>query len=121
MLVGIADVYYNVSDIKKATAFYRDLLGLKVTYETEHWVSLELAGVRIGLHWTEGKEVPYIPRDSHGSFAGATITFETDDILFDSERLKRAGVKILGSSDNPWGKICVFEDCDGNVLKLMQR
>ena len=31
----------------------------------------------------------------------------------------KLGNLILGEDDAPWGHMLVFEDCDGNVLKLM--
>jgi len=36
-----------------------------------------------------------------------------------SKRIELFGCKILGEADQPWGHILVFEDPDGNVLKLM--
>ncbi|MEZ4741067.1 MAG: hypothetical protein R3B45_01225 [Bdellovibrionota bacterium] len=36
------------------------------------------------------------------------------------EKLEQAGAKILGTANEPWGNMVVFEDPDGNVLKLME-
>jgi predicted enzyme related to lactoylglutathione lyase len=120
MITGVQDVYYNVSDMRRAVRFYSDALGMKVEDENDWWTSLELAGCRIGLHWTEGQPVPKIPRDSHGAHAGATLTLKSTDILADRRGLEAAGTTILGEIDAPWGHLLIFEDPDGNVLKLMQ-
>jgi catechol 2,3-dioxygenase-like lactoylglutathione lyase family enzyme len=32
MISGVQDVYYNVSDMKRAVAFYTGVLGLKVLF-----------------------------------------------------------------------------------------
>jgi predicted enzyme related to lactoylglutathione lyase len=120
VITGVQDIYYNVQNMGRAVAFYRDVLGLAVTDESPHFTGLDVAGVRLGLHWMGGTAVPPIPHDAHGSHAGGSLTFRVSDIAVAREKLAAQGVKILGSSDNPWGKLVVFTDPDGNVLKLMQ-
>ena len=121
MITGISDVYYNVQNMDRAIAFYRDVLGMKVLDQNPYWTSLSLGdGYRVGLHWTEGLPVPHIPRDSHGAHAGATLTLTTTNLDEDEALLKRKGVRDLGRIDAEWGKIFIFEDVDGNVLKLME-
>lgn len=120
MILGVQDIYYNVSDMQKSVSFYRDLLQMKVTDENPYFTGLELSGLRIGLHWTEGQAVPEIPRDLHGAHAGATLTLRVSEIGDEYDRLKAAGVKLLGRIEAAWGKVVVFEDPDGNVLKLME-
>ncbi len=120
MIIGVQDVYYNVQNMDRAVAFYRDVLGLKVQYQNEYWTSLEVGGVQVGLHWTEGGPVPHIPRDSHGAHAGATQTLKTNSLNEDEKFLKSKNVKALGRINAEWGNLFIFEDPDGNVLKLMQ-
>ena len=121
MIVGVQDVYFYVQDMRRALAFYRDILGLRVTEEDEHWSALDVGGVRVGLHGTDGKPVPPVPRDAHGAKSGGTLTLRVADMRAEVTRLRRAGVKFLGEVvDEPWGSIVAFEDPDGNVLKLMQ-
>ena len=120
MITGVQDVYYNVQDMARAVAFYRDVLGLTVIDEEAHFTGLDAVGVRIGLHWTGGTAVPPIPHDDHGPHCGGTITFRVADIAAAKAQLEANGVNILGTSENPWGNIVVFQDPDGNVLKLMQ-
>ena len=120
MIIGVQDVYYNVQDMARAVAFYRDVLGLAVTDESPHFTGLDVGGVRLGLHWTGGTAVPRLPHDAHGAHSGGSLTFRVDDIVAAKEKLTAHGVNVLGSSDNPWGKLVVFTDPDGNVLKLMQ-
>lgn len=120
MITGIQDVYYNVSDMDRAIEFYDRALGLKTAERDPYFTALEVDGLRLGLHATGGRPVPRVDRDAHGAHAGATITFRVDDLDAARERLEQGGVEILGASDNPWGRILVFEDPDGNVLKLME-
>lgn len=118
MITGIVDVYYSITDVAKARRFYVDCLGLKVNFEHEHFIGLDCAGVQIGLH-PEDNPIPRIPRDAHGAHAGGTVTFKSNNIKEDRARIESFGGKILGEADQPWGHMLVFEDPDGNVLKLM--
>jgi predicted enzyme related to lactoylglutathione lyase len=120
MIKGVRDVYYNVKDMNRAIRFYSEALGMKKTYGHEHWTTMTLGSFQLGLHWSEGTDVPPTPRDSHGQHCGATVTFLSDNIAEDRGRLERQGAKILGEADQPWGHMLVFEDLDGNVLKLMK-
>jgi len=120
MLVGIQDVYYNVADMPRAVAFYRDVLGMRVLDTNPWWTSLDFFGGRIGLHGTGGAAVPAIDADDHGPHAGAVLTLRSTDIDGDASYLQRNGVAIVGRSDSDWGRLVVFRDPDGNFLKLMQ-
>ena len=105
MIKGIQDFYYNVENMDRAGGF---------------WTSMELGGVIVGLHWTEGQKVPSTPRDSHGQACGGTLTLISDNIAEDRKHLESLGAKILGEANEHWGHMLVFEDLDGNVLKLMK-
>ncbi|MCR9204252.1 MAG: VOC family protein [Halobacteriovoraceae bacterium] len=118
MIKGVHDIYYNVTDMEKAVIFYRKALNMTVEHESEHWTSMRCGGVMIGLHWSEGQKIPTFPRDSHGAHCGGTLTLESDNVKEDRETLEKHGAKILGEMDAPWGHMLIFEDLDGNVLKL---
>lgn len=118
MITGVQDIYYSVTDTKRAKLFYTEALGMKIAFEHEYWIALDCHGVRIGLH-PEDHPIHLVPRDSHGAHAGATLTLKSDNIPEDRQRLERFGAKILGEADQQWGHMLVFEDPDGNVLKLM--
>jgi predicted enzyme related to lactoylglutathione lyase len=120
VITGIQDVYYNVQDMKRAVAFYTEVLGCTQTFGDEYWSALEVGGLRLGLHGTGGEPVPATPRDAHGQNCGGTLTFRSDDVAEDRKRLEAAGAKILGEDDAAWGHMLVFEDLDGNVLKVMK-
>jgi predicted enzyme related to lactoylglutathione lyase len=120
MIKGYVDFYYNVKDMNRAVNFYMQTFGMKKEREHEYWTGLELGDLRLGLHWTEGQDVPLIPRDPHGAHCGGTLTFSSDNITEDAARIEKAGGKILGETKQAWGHMLVFEDLDGNVLKLMK-
>jgi len=124
VLVGVQDVYYNVVDMERAVAFYRDVLGMRVLDNNPSWSSLEFFGARIGLHGSHGddagRSLPTLPQDQHGARAGATLTLRSTDLDADLAFLRDNGVRVIGRSDNPWGRLAVFFDSEGNILKLMQ-
>lgn len=120
MITGVQDVYYNVADMNRAVVFYRDVLGMRVTDSNAWWTSLDCFGARVGLHGTEGKPAPAVPRDAHGAHAGATLTLRSTDLDADVAYLRKSGAEVISTSDNPWGRLAVFLDTEGNVLKLMQ-
>jgi predicted enzyme related to lactoylglutathione lyase len=120
MIVGVQDVYYNVQDMARAVAFYRDALGMRVLDSNEWWTSMDFYGARIGLHWTGGAPVPAVQQDEHGAQAGATLTLRTTDIDSDVVFIVRRGARLMSRSDNDWGRLAVLQDPDGNIFKLMQ-
>ncbi len=118
MIVGMKDVYYSVTDTKRAIKFYTEALGMRLVNENEFWITLDCNGVTVGLH-PEDKPIPRVPRDKHGAHTGATLTLKSDNVAEDRKMLELHGAKILGEDDQDWGHMLVFEDPDGNVLKLM--
>ncbi|MGE4132145.1 MAG: VOC family protein [Bdellovibrionales bacterium] len=120
MIKGYKDFYYNVTDMNRAVRFYTEALGMKKSYGHEHWTTMEVGNLQLGLHWTEGEKIPSTPRDSHGQHCGGTLTFHSDNISEDRRSIEAAGGKILGETNADWGHMLVFEDLDGNVMKLMK-
>ena len=120
MIKGYQDFYYNVKDMKRAVKFYEVALGMAKSFGDEYWTAMTVGNLKLGLHWTEGAEIPKTPRNSHGQDSGGTLTFLSDDVTQDRKKIETAGGKVLGEADQAWGHMLVFEDLDGNVLKLMK-
>ena len=120
MITGYKDFYYNVKDMKRAVNFYKNALQMMVEGESdEYWTSLVVGNLKLGLHGSEG-DIPATIRNSHGQEHGGTLTLGSTDIAEDRRRIVNAGGKIIGDVKQPWGHMLVFEDLDGNVLKLMK-
>ncbi len=120
-----------VSDARKAIGWYRDVLGLRVAHigppvphadasiqgssdHPGHWIELGPGRpqTRVHLCELEGKTEP-----------GPTgITFLTDDIQAEHERMQARGVRFLNAPQRmDWGEwICAFVDPDGNEFDLKQ-
>ena len=117
MIKGIRSFHYPVTNLDRAVKFYTEALGMTLDYQQPGWTALKFQGFQIGLH--PEKEIYEIPRDSHGALAGGCLTLVSDDVPADRRLLESKGAKILGEENRPYGHILVFEDPDGNVLKLM--
>lgn len=120
MISGVQDVYYSVTDMKRALTFYTEALQMKFLFKEEGWIALQCGGIQIGLHPIEDGETLFqVPRDAHGVHGQATLTLKTNDVDEDRQRIERYGGRVLGEDEAPWGHVLVFEDPEGNVLKLM--
>jgi len=121
MIRGIRDVQINVSKMERSISFYQDVLMLRLIEEGTHFSAFDVGGMRLGLQWNGGKEVPRIPHDEHGPQAGVVVTFRVSDIFTAVDHYQEMGVRFIGEiASHPWGTGVCFEDPDGNVFKLMQ-
>jgi len=110
---GLHTLLCEVSDMDRSIAFYRDILGLTVTYQSSHWSSIQLGTTRLGLH-------PAFERTSEIRGGGWICGLETDDILSLRQALIEAQVSVGDFHDTPAGAIMDFHDPDGNRLQAIQ-
>ena len=130
-VVGIDTVAIVVADRRKAIAWFRDVLGLRVAYigpqdsspdaslqgtpeDPGHWIELGPKRPQTRVHLCElrGNTEP----------GPSGITFLTTDIHADYERMKAKGVAFKSPPTRmEWGEwLCEFEDPDGNAFDLKQ-
>ncbi|NPD04830.1 hypothetical protein HN031_09070 [Nocardioides sp. zg-1308] len=112
MVNGIATVWVPVTDMDRAVAYYRDVLGLSLKSQSEDWSELETDGLVIGLNARESAT------SSDGG--GAVISFQPDGSIEDErDELTSRGGELTGEiSEHPWGRILPFGDSEGNDLQL---
>lgn len=112
MASGVAAVWVPVTDMGRAVAFYRDVLGLEVAEQDADWSEIDANGVKVGLNARESAQ--------QGSGGGAVLTLQPDDGIDEEvQRLRDAGVEFAGGvSDHEWGRIAPFKDSEGNDLQL---
>lgn len=89
--------------------FYRDILGLKVTYENPHFVSLQGRGASIALH-DENR--------SHSAGDNWFMEFLVDDLDEVIAELTRRGVSVDPIREETFGRITAIRDPEGNELGL---
>lgn len=116
-LSTIRQIAVNAHDIERATAFYRDKLGMKHLFSVPPQLAFfDCDGVRLML------SLPAKPEFDH---AGSILYFKVDDIQQAVATLTERGVTFvekpaivadMGSYDL-W--IASFRDSEGNLLALM--
>jgi methylmalonyl-CoA/ethylmalonyl-CoA epimerase len=133
MLGRLNHVALAVPDVRAAARLYRDKLGAKVSRLkrlSEHGVSVvfvELENTRIELMEPLGKDSPimgFLARNPDGGMHH--VCYQVDDLIAARDRLKRKGVKILGSGEptiGSHGRPVIFlspKDFAGTLIELEQ-
>ena len=117
-LSKIGQIAIGVSDIDRATAFYRDTLGMRFLFSALPGMSFfDCGGVRLML------TLPEQGRDELKS--SSVIYYTVEDVQQATETLKSRGVRFIGephiihSTDTYDLWMSFFTDPDGNTLALM--
>ena len=102
MIEKVYHITFPVSDLKRAAAFYEDVLGLKKISEWPTYVEFDVGGVQFGLE----------PRGK------MKIFLLVDNIDKAYQDLKEKGVKFVAEPKyQPWGgRTATFVDPDGNMF-----
>ena len=109
-VTGLDAVYYLAKDFKRGVAFYRDVLGLTISMETERNVEFDLGdGNTFGISYMP--EVWY---------PGGGAIFAVKDLDAAVQRLRDAGVKFYtdGAIESPVCRIAWCEDSEGNTFAI---
>jgi len=131
-ITGIDTVAVVVSNRHEAIKWYHDTLGLGLTYigppeskgdpsiqgtpeNAGHWIELGPSRPLTRIHICE-----LVNHKNEPGLSG--ITFLTDDIQSEYDRLKVRGVKFVHPPQKmDWGEwLCSFQDPDGNEFDLKQ-
>ena len=48
-ILGVDYIFYNVTDLERSLAFYRDILGLKVTDLQKQWAELDAGNLTLAI------------------------------------------------------------------------
>lgn len=113
----IGQIAVVCKDVARATAFYRDTLGLRFLFSAGPTLSFfDAGGTRLMLSTAEG-------RHDH---AGSMLYFFITDIEATHRELESRGVKFLEKphmiakmpDHDLW--LCAFEDSEGNPMGIME-
>ena len=111
-------VVYNVADLGRSIAFYRDTLGLPFDYVYEGvWAEFNVHPVSVALCGPPWAEAP-----QPGYRGGATVALAVPDVEEALERLRARGVPVLlERQESPVCHFATIADLDGNRINLHQR
>ena len=112
----IGQIYMRAVDLRRATAFYRDVLSIPFLFEVPRMAFFDLSGVRLMLGEPEGKEADH---------PGSILYFDVPDLRSAHAELSSRGVAFdsaphliadLGDREL-W--MAFFKDSEQNQLALM--
>lgn len=116
-ITGIGQIAVVCKDIARATAFYRDVLGLPLLFEAGGMAFFQCGETRLML------SLPSSPEVDH---PGSILYFRTADIAGQVAKLRDGGAEILrepglthrDARHELW--LAFFKDGEGNTLALME-
>jgi catechol 2,3-dioxygenase len=117
----IGHVHLKVSDLDRAEAFYRDVLGFAVQARYDRSASFLSAGGyhhHIGLNIWQSRGGSPPPPGTTGLFHLAVLYPTRGDLARAVKRLVDHGVAIDGASDHGVSEAIYLRDPDGNGIEL---
>lgn len=111
----IGQIAVTVEDVERATAFYRDTLGVPHLFSAPGMAFFDCSGVRLMLSLPEGTDPG----------ASSILYFRVGDVRGAAATLKDRGVELEGEphvvhrteTSELW--MAFFRDSDGNLMALM--
>ncbi|KIL42355.1 glyoxalase [Gordoniibacillus kamchatkensis] len=112
----LGQVSVPVKDVARAVVFYRDVLELKLLFQTGNMAIFELDGLRLLFSVAESPEFDH---------PGSVLYYDVPDIHAAYELLRSRNVEFLGAphavgklgATEVWMAFC--RDTEGNVLAIM--
>ena len=115
-ITGIGQISIVVQDVERATAFYRDVLGLPLLFAVPGMAFFDCGGVRLMLGLASSPELDH---------PSSILYFRVPEINAGYERLVGQGVTMVAPPRliAPMAKydlwMAAFRDTEGNVHELM--
>ncbi|HMB69579.1 MAG TPA: VOC family protein [bacterium] len=116
MRVSYAIVF--VSDMARSLAFYRDVIGLPIRFESSHWSELGGDGTALALHLSrEAGETAEMGEDIQAG--RCRPGFEVPDLDAFHVRMTEHGVPCVQEPRDVFGaRVAQYADPDGLVLSV---
>ena len=114
-ITRLGQVHIPAEDVERATAFYKDVLGLPQLFTAGGMAFFNCGGVRLMITRPEGSDAR----------AGSILYFVVADIIEAHRKLKDAGVRFEAdprkiaemATHDLW--MTFFRDSEGNLMALM--
>jgi methylmalonyl-CoA/ethylmalonyl-CoA epimerase len=115
-LSTIRQIHINVKDLARATAFYRDTLGMKLLFEFPGMAFFDAGGVRLYLGVADNPEIDH---------PASILYYLVTDIVGTHESLVAKGVDVVAEprfiapmpDHDLW--LADYRDSEGNIFALM--
>jgi lactoylglutathione lyase len=116
MRVNYAIVF--VSDMERSVAFYRDVIGLPLRFESTHWTEFATEGATLALHLSEEPGVPKARAkgEAPGSCRPGLSVPNLDEF---HQRMVANGVACLQEPKVVFGsRVAQYSDPDGLTISV---
>lgn len=115
-LSKLAQVAISSRDVAKATAFYRDVLGLKVMFEVSGMAFFDAGGTRLMIGASQSQEP--LQNNTYLYF-DAGDWYETEAALIKRGLKFDRDAEIVQRAEGKEHALRFFKDPDGNALAIM--
>jgi len=106
----ISVVLIGVTDMRRAVQFYRDVVGLKVKFQTDEYTEFRTHGAVLALE-----------KRNQVVATGPAFTFPTTDIRRDHEQLRKAENRFWKElREESFGWVMMPEDSEGNIFEVVE-
>lgn len=113
MFHKIGAVILLVSDMKRSTKFYRDILGMKLKKQSKDWTEFSEEGTVLALHPASRKKI----RNNNSMLVGFSVS-DFDDVIGELKKKKAKFYKK--PKEEPFGKHAIIQDPDGHLISIVQ-
>jgi lactoylglutathione lyase len=118
-MADLSYVIVFVSDMARSTAFYRDVLGLSLRFESPEWTEFETPGATLALHLADTPIRTAISADAIPA-GQCHLGFSVEDIDAFHERMVAKGVPCLQPPrEEDFGiRLAGYADPDGQPFRV---
>ncbi len=113
-LIEIGQIAVTVEDVERATAFYRDVLGVPFLFDAPGLAFFDLGGIRLMLSRPAGVG----PSSSVLYFRAADIQASYETLLSHGVEFREAP-HVVHRTDDYELSMAFFNDSEGNVMAIM--
>jgi catechol 2,3-dioxygenase-like lactoylglutathione lyase family enzyme len=122
MKLKMSRVILFVDDIKKATDFYENIIGLELIGErSDEFVSLDAGGCQLCLHQIPSQFADATNQGEAREDSYTKFVFYSNNIESDRAELIEKGVQMKEIVRFDGIEICDGCDCEGNIFQLSNR
>lgn len=112
-----------VSDMQRSVAFYRDVIGMPLKFETPHWTEFATEGATLALHKSEETSAAAEPPESEKPCSEKPGTcragFQVPNLDEFHQRMLENNVPCMQEPQETFGvKIAQYLDPDGLTLSV---
>ena len=115
-------VIFEVTDLDRSTALYRDAFGIDLQAGDNRTNDRWTGGRHSEISWREGTYIHFaLYLAKEGATKRRAVSFGADSIEGAHAQAVRAGARVLHEPRlEPWGRSIRYEDLDGNVIELTE-